>query len=103
MSWPADVDERTPATAVDPSVRNDLALFFVVLIDAVTKKWVCQGSRALCTRHCSPVDEILLSIWCACGIALQHRPWRVEAWPLKLDFCFTRFAAGPDYAEVVKR
>ncbi len=31
------------------------------------------------------------------------RPWRVEAVPLKLDFCITRVAKGRDYEVIVER
>lgn len=52
--------------AVDPELRNDLGLLFVVTV-----------------RH--------------------HRPVRLEAFPLKLDLCFTRLAEGEDAAWIARR
>jgi poly-gamma-glutamate synthesis protein (capsule biosynthesis protein) len=52
--------------AVDPILRNDVSLLFIVTMD-------------------------------------EHGPIRLEALPLKLEFCFTRLADGEDAAWVRKR
>jgi poly-gamma-glutamate synthesis protein (capsule biosynthesis protein) len=52
--------------AVDPQLRNDLGLLFLVTID-------------------------------------EHGPWRLEAIPLKLEFCHTRLAHGEEAAWIGRR
>jgi poly-gamma-glutamate synthesis protein (capsule biosynthesis protein) len=52
--------------AVDPRLRNDLGLLFLVTFD-------------------------------------EHGPWRLEAIPLKLEFCHTRLADGEEAAWISRR
>lgn len=78
---------------MDPAARNDLGLLFLLSIDLATKKCVA----CVCRDECPATDLIHLH-------HVHIRPVRVEAIPLKLDFCLSRrLRSGSDYEFIVRR